>query len=156
MNRWQHSEREAGFSLLEVVVVLTIIALVAAVGTPLFLKGARETPHTLAVKAAHELRLARLTALNRRETTSVEIDTGRRIMTSWDAKRSISIPHYIAFQATVGRDRKTTTDKGSIRFLSDGQSTGGQIIFTQESKKKSTVSVNWLTGVVTLDVETAD
>ena len=138
----------AGFTLVEMLVVLALLALVMAIAPPLL--GARQGEAQLAA-AARELAAAL------RETRSLALRDGRTEVFVIDAAAGAfragpgAVRHLapgLALAAVSG-DRQAPQPIGAIRFFADGSSTGGTLLLLQ-GERRSHVTVDWLTGRVAL------
>lgn len=127
--------RAAGFTLLEMLVVLAVlalaIALVAGAGGP--------RPEAVARAAADHvaaaLRTARGRAILEDRTVTVALDAaGHALRVGDDAP--LRLPPALALSGPA-----------VIRFAPDGSSSGGRIVLTGGTRQMA-VSVDWLTGRV--------
>lgn len=142
----RRSDREAGFSLVEMLVVLAILALVAAVTFPVALR----TPPGLEIRAAAAdvaatLRFVRAEALSRGEDALFSIDVEKRHFWSDKSGRRIALPKGLAVTLTTALPERIGQDLGRIRFHGDGSSTGGRILLT-DGIRTVTIEADWLTG----------
>jgi len=138
----------AGFTLIELVVVLFIAGLLIAVAPPLIsaampgveLKGtAREI--------AAALRFARNQAVLRQTDAAVRLDLEARRYSVSGRPKLNAIPEGIAVDLDTVQAELTEGRGGSIRFFPDGSSTGGRVTLSRgEAVYK--VDVDWLTGRV--------
>jgi general secretion pathway protein H len=135
----------AGFTLVEMLVVLAILALVFAIMPPL-LAGTRSRAELDA--ATHELAAAL------RETRSLAIREGhsesfvvaaRRFRAAGGPMRPLAPELSLALATAHGEP----VPAGAIRFFADGSSSGGRLI-VQSGERRSYVTVDWLTGRVAL------
>jgi general secretion pathway protein H len=137
-----HSRMSAGFTLVELVVVLAIMGLVltAVVGTR-----PKTSPIRIAVTAraiASSLQLARAQAMASNIETVFRVDT-RRLEFGMDGKAQ-PLPKELAVVMTIA-EAERTHDSGGIRFYPDGQSSGGDIALSLDGYSMH-VAINWLTG----------
>jgi general secretion pathway protein H len=135
----------AGFTLIEMLVVLAILALVMAVMTPM-LAGSRSRAELDA--AAHELASAL------RETRSLAIREGRSESFVIAARRFRAAggplrPLAPGLALALATARGDAVPAGAIRFFADGSSSGGELIVASGGRR-SYVTVDWLTGRVAL------
>jgi general secretion pathway protein H len=136
--------REAGFTLIEVIVTLAILGLALALISgykPPWSSGlgVRGT----AAQLAGGLRLARSEAILRNQPIAFELDlAANRFRIGAGAVRQL--PPRLSI---VGERRDRMT--GDIRFNPDGSSTGGRITIADGTRAMS-VGVDWLSGRVSV------
>lgn len=134
-----------GFTLVELLVVLVVMALLAALASPEFhraLPGLELRANASDIAAA--LRGARSAAIrdNRETTVAIDVDANRYRLKKWHALRGdVRLSLYTAERERL--DRGT----GRIRFFPDGTSTGGRVSLA-EGERSYHVVVDWLTGRV--------
>lgn len=144
------SNKVAGFSLTEMLVVLAIMGILFSFAIPSYRSLTRVTPQSIARQALHMAQSTRLSALKTGTPKSLFLDTPSGTIRS-DAKVAIiTMPAAIAFSATIGRDNRTTAEQGNITFFPNGSATGGAIRFRSGGAPEAVLLVNWLTGVPTL------
>lgn len=146
----EHARETAGFTLIELVVVLGILALVLAVGLPL-LPGAadRAALRVAAGEIAAGLRETRSLALARGQSAALTLDTARRVYRIGEDTTWHTLPSNVAAELFTAAGQQLTDVAGNIRFFSDGGSTGGGIRLAQGNAEYE-VRVDWLTGRVSL------
>ena len=140
--------RLGGFTLLELIVVLVIMALVYTLTLPaistLFpgveLKGA-----TRQISAG--LRKARSRAVTIKQESTLTLDVEQKHFSVSGDQKTYSIPSDLDLNLKTARSEQLSAEVGSIRFYPDGSSTGGTITLTS-GELEYTVDVNWLTGQV--------
>lgn len=139
----------AGFTLLELLIVLALIGLIGVA-----LVGGRQptSPSTAARVAAGELasalRLARAQAIAADRPVGLVLDVGRRRYRV-GANPVRTLPDTLQLTLITARGDVLSGREGRIRFNPDGSSTGGRIDITGGQRKLS-VRVDWLTGRVAL------
>lgn len=141
--------RAAGFSLLEVLLVVGLIAIastLAAMALTGGLEGMRL--RSAAKEIASQLRYTRAQALATGQPQRFVIDPAGR---TWQAPndRSGDIPESLAVEFTGAREAQARAGEGGILFFTDGASTGGRVQL-QARQAAWRVDVAWLTGEVTL------
>ncbi len=142
----RRSGAAAGFSLLEMLVVLCVLAAVAALAVPRMQSSAAGAQITRSARAlANELRMLRAEAIrtNRPQWLAVE-PGGHGFTTSRQAARPFATG--IAVQLLSGAAVAGQT----IRFLPDGRSSGGSLRVSGEAGN-SIIRVDWLTGIVGIE-----
>lgn len=138
------TEAQAGFTLLELLVVLVILALsataVMSIGRS-SLESARV--RSFLVEAEAMFRDARTAAIETRAQTAVTIDTKGRRLSMSDGSRMLEMPKGVSLDAKVAVPK----DGGlpAVRFFPSGASTGGQLTFNFRGRSYG-LRINWLTG----------
>ena len=141
--------RAAGFTLIEILVVLAILGLSLALvvgykppwSSTLGLRGA-------AAEVAAGLREARSEAILRNRQVSLDLDLARRrFQVGAGRVRQLSPELSLALLTVSGEQRNAQT--GGIRFNPDGSSTGGRISLG-DGRRSIAVGVDWLTGRVSV------
>jgi general secretion pathway protein H len=144
---------EKGYSLVELLTVLAILALLTAL-TGVYVKG-RDKPFALRVAAldlASCLRLTRASAIATNKERVVAIDLDRPSYTC--SGKSVLFPpgSRLLFRTAASEYLKDKT--ALLRFFGDGSDTGGHV-FMEEHGQIWAVRVNWLSGSVEVNRETA-
>jgi general secretion pathway protein H len=140
----------AGFTLLELLIVLTIIVLLIAIALPIFF---RVLPSTTAKAAAREitdrLRELRNQAVATRSPTemTLHLATSRYGWNGGGGTEQLPVGTKLAFCCLPLS--RTTTDP-LIRFFPDGSSSGADIKLSYRDSATYEIRVDWLTGRVTL------
>lgn len=143
-----HRRSHAGFSLVEILVVITLASLLASlVGGSIFrsLDGVKTRQAGKDLVTA--LRYTRGQAIVRREEQTLEVNVEQRSFRAPDRK-AVTLPDGV--EVTL-RTAAFDLDKsvGKVRFFPDGSSTGAQIRLTAGSREWL-ISVGWLTGEIDL------
>jgi general secretion pathway protein H len=144
-----HSEPKAGFTLIEMLAVMSIIALVAGLTVTMGQGSGRSglkavVMHTAAL-IRHERRAAILTAHERR----VSLDGVHRSFIGDDGDE-VAIPKDIVVDV-LGADAASPGRQMVVLFHPDGASSGSAIHFSRQGAAYE-IRVNWLTGQVAVDV----
>ena len=142
--------RARGVTLLELLIVLSIMAILAAIVVPIFgggvssgeLKGATR-------ELAAGLRLARSEALATRKETRVMLDLEARTFQVERDARTHTLPRQIELKLFTAQSDIVNEKTGAIRFFPDGGSNGGRVTLTA-GERKFNVDVDWLTGRVAI------
>jgi len=140
---------EAGFTLIEMLVVLAILVLVAGVAMPLLSGGSDGLRLQIAAsELAAAFRATRSAAILRNAETTMLIDVDRRTFRSNVVAPRVFAPGIdakLTFAAGIG----ATPSDGGFRFFSDGSSTGGDVLLSLHGQQTK-LCVDWLTGQVRL------
>ena len=142
MKAWRRNEH--GFTLVEMLVVLAVLALASAITV----SGMRRTrtENSVAMQAAEVARLltkARYEAIFKAKDVVVEIDTDLRIISG--AGVEIALPRTANVSATIGRQTPGSSTSGAIVFRADGRSSGGEIAITAAGQAGRAIRIDWLT-----------
>jgi general secretion pathway protein H len=141
----------AGFTLVEMLVVVALMALAAGIALPV-LSG--KPTDTLRLRAAVNdltgaIRTTRATAILRDTEAVLLVDVDRNTLTS-PALRQRSLAPDIATRLDVAAPERQSPSRGGIRFYPDGTSTGGEVVLSLHGRE-SRICVNWLTGEPRVD-----
>ena len=144
-------EASSGVTLLELLIVLSIMAIVAALVLPMFggtgvstgeLKGA-------ARQLAAGLRMARSEALATRQETRVMLDLEQRTFRI-DRDASLhTLPRMVEVKLFTAQSDLVNERVGAIRFFADGGSNGGRVTLAAGTRKYD-IDIDWLTGRVAI------
>jgi general secretion pathway protein H len=139
---------ERGFTLLEMVCVLALIAMMAAVLLPFIPRQtSRSRLQAYALQAAGMLKEDRNAAIRRGIGVATLVDTGSRLIRSGATADMIRIPDDVRFEALLPRTCNRRESLSTISFFASGMSCGGAIALTRLDVGYE-VRVNWLTGRV--------
>jgi general secretion pathway protein H len=146
-----HADRkhaEAGFTLIEIVCVVAILAIVAAILLPAFPRGTSRTRlEAFAIETAALLKADRNAAVRRRMPVATQIDALGRTIRSGATGRTVQLPSDVGFNATLAARCAQRPAGPTIRFFASGMSCGGVLALTRLGTGYE-IRVNWLTGGV--------
>jgi general secretion pathway protein H len=142
--------RHRGVTLLELLIVLTLMALIAAMVLPMFSGEVSGTDlKTAARDVAAGLRLARDRAISQRSESLLELNLETRTFRVWPDEGSHHLPAKIELKLYTAQRDLLNEKVGAIRFFPDGGSNGGRITLAA-GERKYDVDVDWLTGRVAI------
>jgi general secretion pathway protein H len=142
MNR----SRERGFTLLEMVCVIALIAMLAAVLLPFLPRHtSRARLQAYALETATLLKADRNSAIRRRADVSTLVDAPSRAIRSGVSPETIRIPDDVHFDALLPQTCRQRAALSTISFFADGMSCGGSIALSRLDMAYE-IRVNWLTG----------
>lgn len=146
--RAEPSAGEQGFALIEILCVLAIIGLLAAIILPAIPRATtRAKLESYAVETAALLKADRNAALRRRIQVTTQIDAKTRSIRSGVTGRVIRLPGDVSLDAMLASRCADLTAGRSIDFFPSGMSCGGVIALARPGMGFE-VRVNWLTGGV--------
>jgi len=139
---------ERGFTLLEMVCVIALVAMVAAVLLPFVPRNTSKARlQAYALEAASLLKADRNAAIRRGVDVSTLVDAPSRAIRSGATAQLIRIPDDVPFEALLPHTRRQRAALSTISFFADGMSCGGAIALTRLDSSYE-IRVNWLTGRV--------
>ena len=137
---------ESGFTLLEMVCVLALIAMMAAVLLPFIPhQTSRSRLQAYALQIATLLKADRNAAIRRGVDVSTLVDAGGRAIRSGATADIIRIPDDVRFDALLPQTCNRRAALSTISFFASGMSCGGAIALTRLDAGYE-IRVNWLTG----------
>jgi general secretion pathway protein H len=140
----------SGFTLIEMLVVLTLIGLLVAVVIPMFGSGVSTTElksDTRAVAAG--LRQARAQAIAQRGEAVLMLDLAAHSFSVPPDPRVHKLAEQLELKLFTAQSDLVNDNVGAIRFFADGGSNGGRITLAS-GERKFNVDVDWLTGRVAI------
>ena len=143
------ARRGGGFTLVELLAVMVIIALVLGlIATSISRSISGAESRVAARKMVAALRYTRTRAIIHKTETVFMVDTEAR---SYQApgKDQVVLPEGIDVLLTTATSELTSEAAGGIRFFPDGGSTGGHVDLIVRGREYR-VDVAWLTGEATL------
>jgi general secretion pathway protein H len=139
---------QAGFTLLEMVCVLALIAMMSAVLLPFVPRHTtRSRLQAYALQTASLLKADRNAAIRRGVAVATLVDAGSRQIRSGASAEMIRIPDDVRIDALLPRTCDRREALSTISFFASGMSCGGAIALTRLDAGYE-VRVNWLTGRV--------
>ncbi len=138
----------AGFTLIEVLAVLVIIAMTAAAISTLYRSPSGSAQiKTAALLAASRLRDMRSNAMTSGSESFAAIDVDRHTMQFSDGSAPIAFSRLMEIEVTAADSEKQDPSVAGVRFYPNGSSTGATINLKM-GERAYEIRVNWLTGRV--------
>jgi general secretion pathway protein H len=142
--------RQAGLSLLELLIVLMLMAIIASVVIPIFGPGVSTTELKRAARElAAGLRLARSQAISQRTEAVLELDVATRAFRVPPDPKVHTMADGIEVKLYTAQRDLINEQVGVVRFFPDGGSNGGRITVAA-GERKYDVDIDWLTGRVAI------
>ncbi|WP_217568742.1 GspH/FimT family pseudopilin [Mesorhizobium sp. GbtcB19] len=140
-------EGEAGFTLIEMMVVLAIIAVVAAIAAPGIVQRYRsQSLDALSGEIVARIRMSRTVAIATARPQQIVIDLGGRTIRFGD-RPVLDLPADVKMTVTTGRETVADGRQAALTFLPDGSSSGVEIDL-RRGGQAAHIEVSWLTGLV--------
>lgn len=137
---------EQGFTLLEMVCVIALIAMLAAVLLPFVPHHtSRSRLQAYALEAATLLKADRNAAIRRGADVSTLVDAASRAIRSGATAQTLRIPDDVRFDALLPQTCRRRPALSTVSFFADGMSCGGTIALARLDTAYE-IRVNWLTG----------
>jgi general secretion pathway protein H len=144
----KYSKSEFGFTLLEMVCTLAIIALGAVLALPAIPRGtssARLEGYALEIAAL--LTADRYSAIRRHAEVATSLSPAMRTIQSGGSAQIVRLPADVTFAALLAENCRGQAAGAKISFFSSGMSCGGAIRLSRPGVGYQ-IRVNWLTGSV--------
>lgn len=143
--------RDAGFSMLELLVVLAIIAAVMTIALPRFeAPGSRANLDAVTVELAGQLKALRARAIAGNREQAFTLDAPAHTYSAGPASAAIRLPKTVSVTFQTARDVSRSAGEARLIFYPTGGSTGGRLSLTQDQSRR-TVAIDWLTGTVSIE-----
>lgn len=142
------ARRDAGFTLLEVVCVVAIVAMIAAFALPsMWSSTSQPRLKGYALQIATLLTADRNAAIRRGRTIATLVDAPQRAVQSGATGGQLRLPDDVAFSATLAARCNNRPTAAQIVFFASGLSCGGSLTLLRFGSGYD-IRVNWLTGSV--------
>ncbi|HEY4847455.1 MAG TPA: prepilin-type N-terminal cleavage/methylation domain-containing protein [Methylocella sp.] len=139
---------ESGFTLLETVCVLAVIAMLAAIALPAFSRGTSRTElEAYALETAALLKADRNAAIRGGIAVVTKLSAISRTIRSGASGDLVQLPQDVGFNAVLARQCGQQAAGTTIQFGPSGMSCGGTIFLSRLGTTLE-VRINWLTGGV--------
>lgn len=138
----------AGFSLVEMLVVLAIVSVVVGISAVSVqqIRGTK-SPYRYAGDIAEGMTALRYRAMNTGRIQTAGVDTEGKTISDTERRLHIVFPKSWALSLTIGRELAQVGTVPQITFLPDGTSSGAEITLRNPAGETAYVRVNWLTGL---------
>jgi general secretion pathway protein H len=142
---------QEGFTLIEVLAVLMVLAILAGLATTRFITGRGSgLLQATAYELASRCRAARANAIRRGSPQVVLIDLAARRVAAGNNAPPLSIPAAVTIHTETSASERRSQSITGIRFFANGASTGGTLRLEAE-KRAYEIRINWFTGRVTVE-----
>lgn len=141
---------QQGFTLIEMLLVLVVLGLVAAMTTARFsARNAGDSLRTVTHEVASRYRAARTGAVRSGGDQVVLLDLDERIVIGGD-RPPLHIPAAYNIVAETSADERPSASVAAVRFLANGSSTGGVVRLALD-REAYEIRINWFTGRVSVE-----
>lgn len=139
---------ESGFTLLETVCVLAIIAMLAAIALPAFPRGTSRTAlEAYVLKTAALLKGDRIAAIRNGAVVETQLSMLSGTIRSGASGLVVQLPGDVTFNAILAEQCGGRASGAAIEFLPSGMSCGGTIFLSRPGTAYE-IRITWLTGGV--------
>jgi len=135
-----------GFSLVELLVVLTIMSVLVSSISYVMLKK-QDTLKTLTTNIVHNLHIVQQKAIRDEEQYQIQIDLGNNELTFLD--ESIELPANVSLTVKTAENQLLENDVVGMTFYPDASSSGG-VITLETNKELFEISVIWISGKISM------
>ena len=142
--------RLAGFSLVELIVVMVLVGLLfAVVGVSVSRSVSGAEIRNAAREVTAGMRHTRGQAIIQRQQQVFRVDANAR---TWQAAggEPVQLPEGLDITLNTARSELTGEAAGGIRFYPDGASTGGNVVLSRDGREWR-INVAWLTGEIAIE-----
>jgi general secretion pathway protein H len=144
--RGRAARGQDGFTLIEMVGIIAVIAMLAAILLPSIPRATtRPRLEAYAIETAALLKADRTAALRRGAQITAQVDAPRRAIRSGSTGRILQVPDDVSFQAMLPQSCNERPARATISFFATGSSCGGTIVLSRLGTGYE-IRVNWLTG----------
>jgi general secretion pathway protein H len=137
--------RNSGFTLVEVLIVLTLLVTLSAILAPVLLPSPTRVLRTAASDVATGLRETRRLARAEQQRRRFTIDTEQRRFGIEGRSEGRRLPDDVTIALTTAESLMVNDARGGIDFFPDGSSTGGRVALSIDGRRLH-VDIEWLTG----------
>ncbi len=139
---------EDGFSLVEMLVVLAILGLVAAIIGPALQHGRQSSIIDMRARVMHDFALARIYAVSGQHIVRMDIDLAGREIVKSECCEGLPFPQGVSMAVLTGRELITTDRNAAFLFYPDGSASGGKITIRDAANRELSFTLNWVDGTV--------
>ena len=144
------SRRARGFTLIELIAVVVLLAIVLAIASLSLSRSLGSAKVRAASKdLVAALRYTRGQAIVKGKPQVLVMDLEQNSYVA-PGKPSVSLPKDMVLRLTTAETEQTGANSGGIRFFADGSSTGGHVSVLM-GEREWRINVAWLTGEIELD-----
>lgn len=143
-----YASREAGFTLLELLVVMAVLAMAAVIALPLARgPAAGRVVEGTARDIAAMLRATRLSAISRNTPRAVTFDLAAGHYAADGVARARAFPPHVSFLITTAAGEQIGANRYRVRFFPDGSATDAKLSIGSGARH-ARIIVDGLTGRV--------
>jgi general secretion pathway protein H len=147
---WRAAAGEGGFTLLELLVVMAVLALGLSLVVPAVNRTrAGAVARSAAYELAANLRAVRAAARASNMEHSLTIDLSGHRYWAEGVVAPRRMPSTVAVELTVPQSERIGARVGRVRFFPDGSTSGARLVL-RDARSSASIAVDWLSGDVRL------
>ena len=140
--------RGQGFSLVELLIALTLLLAALALAPAYLSKGVSTAELKSNVRQiASGLQAARAESIARNSERVFLLDVDEKLFLIGEGGAANRLSQSLEFRIKTAQSEQSGENRAGIRFFPDGSSTGGEILVATDNKSLK-IAVNWVTGKV--------
>lgn len=144
---------DAGFTLIETMVVLLIFAIVMGVGaTTIVVRDRTPSPYDIAKRIQSIAFKARSDAIFENRRTAIVLDTKQGLI-RYRREPILQLPENQTMSVLAGQELTLSEGRVALAFLPDGSSSGAEITLADDRERNALLKVFWLTGLPRISME---
>ena len=142
--------RQAGFSLFELLIALTLVIAILALIPAYLSKGISAAELKSSVRQIGSgLQAARSEAISRNSQRVFVVDVDERQFFIGANGAANQLAKTLDLTLKTAESERISDTRGGIRFFPDGSSTGGEVLVASDGRTLK-IAVNWVTGKVAI------
>ena len=141
----------SGFSLMETLVLLAVMGLAVLIASNSFLFRGSRTTQSVSSAIIAELQKKSIRAITSAKPIDVHFSAEEGVIRASDFEPIMTLPTGYDIRVTGVGDWTSDPRTVVFTFFADGTNTGGQVYIQGPDQAAYTISINWLTGEISVE-----